>query len=285
MNKSAYLKQAAMLVREALDEDLGKEDITGTAVFQNDESAKGNFIVKADGIVAGLDILKMVFAAVDPDAMIVLLKRDGDRVTQGQTIATVTGKARSLLAAERTALNFIQRMSGIATTTAKYVEAVKGTRAKILDTRKTAPGMRYLDKYAVQAGGGMNHRIGLFDMFLIKDNHIQAAGSLSAAVKRCIAVRDARYPGYKIEVETEDLQQVAEALQFPVDVIMLDNFSVEKTREAVQFIGGRASIEASGGVTLDTIVDIARAGVDFISIGALTHSVRALDISLDFALV
>ncbi|MBI2416946.1 MAG: carboxylating nicotinate-nucleotide diphosphorylase [Ignavibacteriales bacterium] len=274
----AIIQQAVVT---ALTEDLGNEDITTNAIFALSDMAEGFFWAKADGIVAGLEVAGAVFRHLDRNIVFEPLTADGSKVEKGTRIATIKGPAGEILAGERTALNFLQRMSGIATATGIYTALVAGTGTKILDTRKTVPGLRLLDKLAVRLGGGENHRIGLYDMFLIKDNHIQVAGSLSEAVKRCIAYRDEKYPGYKIEVETESFEQIQEALQFPVDIIMLDNFSPDEIVKAVALINGRAKTEASGGITLDTVRAYAEAGVDYISIGALTHSVKALDISLE----
>lgn len=268
-------------IASALSEDIGAEDITTNAIFSPDAEATGLFWAKADGIVAGLDVARLTFQHINSNIIFAPLVADGSIVTKGSRIATIKGPAIDILPGERTALNFLQRMSGIATATHKLTNLLAGTKTRILDTRKTVPGLRILDKLAVKLGGGENHRIGLYDMFLIKDNHIQVAGSLTEAVNRCIAYRDKKYPGYKIEVETESFEQIEEALTLPVDVIMLDNFTPDDIRKAVGIIQGKAKTEASGGITVETIRDYALAGVDYISVGALTHSVTALDISLE----
>jgi nicotinate-nucleotide pyrophosphorylase (carboxylating) len=228
-----------------------------------------------------LDILEILFRQVNPELKFIKCVSDGDRINSGQIAASIEGSAASILSAERTALNFLQRMSGIATLTQLFVEKIKHTHARILDTRKTAPGLRELDKLAVKIGGGTNHRIGLFDMFLIKDNHIAVAGSITKAVERCKEFRDRRKSFNKIEVETTNIMQVKEALNCNVDFIMLDNFELDDMKEAVKLINRTCLIEASGGIDLNTVKFIAETGVDYISIGALTHSVKALDISLE----
>ena len=229
-------------------------------------------------MIAGLQVAQRVFARLDPAVEFRALAADGDRAGPGDIIAVVTGPGRAILSGERVALNFMQRMSGIATATRRYVDAVAGTRAVILDTRKTVPGLRLLDKWAVRLGGGHNHRIGLFDMALIKDNHIAAVGSITEAVRR-VRLGDPR--GRPIEVEVTNLDQLREALALPIDRIMLDNMNLEQMRAAVEIAAGVIPLEASGGVDLQTVAAIAATGVDFISVGALTHSVKALDISLD----
>jgi nicotinate-nucleotide pyrophosphorylase (carboxylating) len=271
------------LVQIALREDVGMGDITAESIFSRRDMAHATFLVKADGIICGCDIAKMVFKNVDDEIEITFSVSDGDFVKKGETIARMHGRAASLLTAERTALNFMQRMSGVATMAHTYSEAVRGTGAKILDTRKTIPGWRILDKYAVKTGGAYNHRFGLFDMAMIKDNHAYAAGSLTKAVQKCRAEIGKR--NIKIEVETQDLKTVEEALACEgVDRIMFDNFTPELMREAVKLVAGKCETEASGGITLENVRAYAETGVDFISIGALTHSVKALDISMDFEL-
>lgn len=261
----------------ALAEDVGPGDVTSQATLPADLWYNGRFLAKAPGIIAGLDVVAQVFAAVDPAIRLTPLVADGNRIERGTVIATVQGPARSLLTAERTALNFLQRMSGIATLTRRFVDAVQGTNAIILDTRKTAPGLRAIDKWAVRLGGGQNHRYGLYDMVLIKDNHIAAVGGISEAVARArTAVQ-----GLPIEVEVKNLDELEEALALNVDRIMLDNMSLAEMREAVERVNGRCPLEASGNVSLETVAAIAATGVDYISSGALTHSVTALDISLD----
>jgi nicotinate-nucleotide pyrophosphorylase (carboxylating) len=269
------------VIKNALLEDIGKGDITTSAIVSEGVSAGGEFLVKQDGVIAGLDILEILFRQVNPELKFIKCVSDGDRINSGQIAASIEGSAASILSAERTALNFLQRMSGIATLTQLFVEKIKHTHARILDTRKTAPGLRELDKLAVKIGGGTNHRIGLFDMFLIKDNHIAVAGSITKAVERCKEFRDRRKSFNKIEVETTNIMQVKEALNCNVDFIMLDNFELDDMKEAVKLINRTCLIEASGGIDLNTVKFIAETGVDYISIGALTHSVKALDISLE----
>jgi nicotinate-nucleotide pyrophosphorylase (carboxylating) len=275
---TAWLAPIRAAVRRALDEDIGDGDVTTLSTIPADAMLDGRFIVKEAGIVAGLAVARQVFEQVDRRVRLMPLAVEGNPVSQGDVVATIGGPCRALLSGERVALNFLQRMSGIATLTRRFVEAVKGTRAVILDTRKTAPGLRVLDKWAVRLGGGQNHRIGLYDMALIKDNHIAAVGSIPETVARVRANDDRRRP---IEVEVTSLAQLEEALPLDVDRILLDNMSLAEMREAVRVAGGRTPLEASGNVRLDNVADIAATGVDFISIGALTHSVRALDISLD----
>ena len=266
------------IIRNALDEDVGNGDVTTLNTVPADAMLRGTLLVKADGVVAGLDVCQRVFELVDPRVEISLQAADGQRVQRGQIIAAIHGPGRAILTGERLALNVLQRMSGIATETRRYVDAVADTRAVILDTRKTAPGLRVLDKLAVRLGGGQNHRFGLDDMAMIKDNHIAAVGSISEAVRRIRAGDPLNRP---IEVEVTDLVQLQEALALDVDRILLDNMSTETMAEAVSIAAGRTPLEASGGVNLDTVAAIAATGVDFISVGALTHSVMALDISLD----
>ncbi|HWS73430.1 MAG TPA: carboxylating nicotinate-nucleotide diphosphorylase [Thermoanaerobaculia bacterium] len=262
------------LVRRAFDEDL--PDITSEAIFGLDERGRAEFLIKGHGVIAGLDVARVVFELLDPSALFTAYVRDGAAVNRGDVVAEVRASVIALLSGERTALNLMQRASGIATATKRYVEAVAGTRATIYDTRKTAPGLRLLDKYAVQAGGGANHRMGLHDLFLVKNNHIDRAGSITAAVER---IRARRMP-QKVMVEVRDMAELDEALALAPDFILLDNMSPAEMRIAVERTGGRVPLEASGGITLETIRAVAETGVDRISIGALTHSVTALDISL-----
>jgi nicotinate-nucleotide pyrophosphorylase (carboxylating) len=269
----------AEIVRRALDEDIGAGDITTGMTI--DPGTRGTAVVRAkqEGVLAGAGTALVAFGAVDPSLETFLDREDGSRLDRGDTVLRVSGSAASILRAERTALNFLQRMSGIATLTAEFVRTVAGTPAKITDTRKTAPGLRLSDKMAVRAGGGVNHRFGLYDMVLIKDNHIAAAGGITAAVAKCRGLE-----GIAVEVETKNLEEVAETLRCGgVARIMLDNFSLDAMRDAVRMIGGRTEVEASGNVTLSTVRAIAETGVDFISVGALTHSAPALDLSLDLA--
>lgn len=281
MPPDADLQRAiADAVRRALEEDLGPGDVTSTWTLPPNQRARGVFVVKEEGVIAGLLVAQEVFRQLDPGVVLTLRVEEGTPVAPGTAVAAVEGPAIPILSGERTALNFLQRMSGIATATRRYVEAVKGTGAVILDTRKTAPGLRALDKWAVRLGGGRNHRQGLYDMVLIKDNHIAAAGGITQAVER---VRAHNRAGLPVEVEVKTLAELDEALALdpPVDRIMLDNMDLPTMREAVRRVAGRVPLEASGGVNLETVRAIAETGVDYISVGALTHSVRALDISLE----
>jgi nicotinate-nucleotide pyrophosphorylase (carboxylating) len=262
----------------ALEEDIGTGDVTTNTIVPAGASLRGRIVAKQDGVVAGLEIAKQVMLALSQHVTFVAEVEDGSKVTRGTVLANIDGSARVLLTAERTALNFLGRMSGIATLTRKFVEAVTGTKAVILDTRKTVPGLRITDKLAVRLGGGQNHRTGLFDMVLIKDNHIDFAGSITAAVQR---VRNSGTT-LEIEVETRSLDNVREALALGVERILLDNMSVETMREAVQMCAGRAKTEASGNVSLENVLEVARTGVDYISVGALTHSPKVFDVSLEF---
>jgi nicotinate-nucleotide pyrophosphorylase (carboxylating) len=262
------------IVKRAFEEDL--PDITSEAIFDREERGEAHFLVKAAGILAGLDVVETVFRTLDDTAQVTFDKRDGDAVQPGDIVAHVRASVIALLSGERTALNLMQRASGIATATRAYVDAVKGTRAKIYDTRKTAPGLRMLDKYAVRAGGGENHRIGLHDMFLIKNNHVDRAGSITAAVER---IRAKQMP-QPVMVEVRDLRELDEALALAPRFILLDNMSNADMRTAVERAAGRVALEASGGITLENVRAVAETGVDRISIGALTHSVKALDISM-----
>lgn len=279
--------ELSTLVRIALAEDIGEGDITSLATISAARKATARLVAKASGVVYGLAIARDVFHAVDPAIRVKLLVREGDKVAPGDEIATVVGRARSVLSAERTALNFLQRLSGIATLTALYVDAIEGTHAKILDTRKTTPGWRTIEKAAVRAGGGMNHRTGLWDMVLIKDNHIQAARSITKAVTTCRQwLKDSGRENVKIEVETTNLHEVEEALRVGCDRIMLDNMELPELRDAVTRIRSEAAppeIEASGNMTLDRVRPVAETGVDFISVGAITHSAPVLDLSLQFS--
>jgi nicotinate-nucleotide pyrophosphorylase (carboxylating) len=264
------------LVRRAIAEDLGAGDITTEAIVPDDVRASGVLLAKSRCVLAGLDVAREVFDQVDGATVLECVKADGDECESGQTCATVSGRAASLLAAERTALNFLQHMSGIATLTRRFVDAAGG-RVMILDTRKSVPTLRALAKYAVRCGGGVNHRVGLHDGVLIKDNHIRVAGGIVEAVRRARA----RRPGVPIEVETQSLTDVDDALQANADVIMLDNLTDTLLRHAVSRIGGRARVEISGGVTLDRLPVLAAMGADCVSVGALTHSAAAADLSLE----
>jgi nicotinate-nucleotide pyrophosphorylase (carboxylating) len=265
-------------IQRALKEDIGTGDVTTDTIVPADATLRGRIVAKQDGVVAGLDVAKEVFLTLNKSVQFLAKAEDGSRVTRRDVLAEVEGSARALLTGERTALNFLGRMSGIATLTRKFVDAVESTRATILDTRKTAPGLRTTDKLAVRLGGGQNHRTGLFDMVLIKDNHIDFAGSITQAVERVRASQTR----LEIEVETRTLDDVRKALGLNVDRILLDNMSPAMMREAVAICGGRAKLEASGNVTLDNVLEVAKTGVDYISVGALTHSPVVFDVSLEF---
>jgi nicotinate-nucleotide pyrophosphorylase (carboxylating) len=265
------------LIRCALEEDIGAGDVTTEAVLTGQESGTARAVAKADMVLAGIDVFRRTFLSLDPDIQFTHCLEDGRAIKRGEILAELSGKLASILTAERTALNFLQRMSGIATMTRQYVAAVSGTHARILDTRKTAPGLRSLDKYAVCVGGGDNHRFALYDGVLIKDNHITAAGGITPAIQRA---RQKISRTLKIEVEVRNIGEVREALAAGADAVMLDNMSPEAMSEAVRLIGGKVPIEASGNVTLANVRQIAETGVDFISVGALTHSVTSADISL-----
>lgn len=265
------------IIERALSEDIGAGDVTTEAIVPPEMWLTGRFIAKEGGVVAGLEVVRWTFGRLDERVELAGLVADGDPVEAGQVVATVRGPGRVLLGGERVALNFLQRMSGIATLTRRLAEATAGTPAVILDTRKTAPGLRPLDKWAVRLGGGQNHRSGLYDMVLIKENHIAAAGGIARAVER---VRANETRPLAVEVEVKNLAELQEALALNVDRIMLDNMSLEEMARAVQLAGGRTPLEASGNVSVETIAAIARTGVDYISAGMLTHSVRAMDISL-----
>ncbi len=267
-------------VSAALAEDLGLAgDITTDATVPAGMQATAVIVARKPGVIAGLDVAEAAFRQIDPSVVFVSVKQDGDSVDSGDVIARISGSARSLLTAERVALNFLGRMSGVASLTRRYVDAVAGTKAAIVDTRKTTPGLRAFEKYAVRCGGGMNHRTGLFDAVLIKDNHIVAAGGIKPAIERARA-----HAGHmvKIEVEVDTLDQLDEVLAYKIDAVLLDNMAPAELAKAVKKIAGRARAEASGGVSLDTVAAIAKSGVDLISVGALTHSASVLDLGLDF---
>ncbi|NUN69941.1 MAG: carboxylating nicotinate-nucleotide diphosphorylase [Bacteroidetes bacterium] len=271
------------LIEQALFEDVGFGDITSESLIPEEQLGTAEFVAKESGIISGLDVVGIVFGTVDGQVTFRTVLDDGALVEKGVVIGRLDGPVRSLLTGERVALNFLQRMSGIATLTHKYVHAVAGTKARITDTRKTVPGLRMLDKRAVLDGGGINHRFALDSMVLIKDNHVAAAGSVTAAVQRCKEYLKARSIDVKIEVETTTLDQVREVLAIGgIDRIMLDNYELPVMAEAVKLINGAVEVEASGGVNLQTVRAIAETGVDIISVGALTHSPKALDISLEF---
>lgn len=271
-------REVMACLQRALEEDIGPGDVTTNSLIAPDAVMRGQIVAKQIGVVAGLTVAHAVFRLVDKGVNFEAHVSDGARVEKRQMLATVTGPARALLTAERTALNFLGRMSGIATLTRRFVDAVAGTHALILDTRKTAPGLRTVDKLAVRSGGGQNHRLGLYDMILIKDNHVDQAGSLAEAVRRVRAANT----GLEIEVEARTLPDVQAALEQGVERILLDNMKLEMMREAVALNGGRARLEASGNVTLENVRQIAETGVDYISVGALTHSAKVFDVSLEW---
>jgi nicotinate-nucleotide pyrophosphorylase (carboxylating) len=282
---SDYITDSALrrLVERALEEDLGRGDITSDLLVPSGVQAKAVLRSRIPGVIAGLDVAAMVFGVTDPQVDFAPLIRDGDVVVPFQELVSISGPARSLLRGERVALNFLQRLSGIATLTSRYVECVRRTQARIVDTRKTTPGLRSVEKYAVRAGGGFNHRRDLSDAMMIKDNHLSIIRALGISLSEAVTqARDSLPHTVKIEIEVDRLDQVSEALAARADIILLDNMSAADLRRAVAMIDGRAIVEASGGVTLDTISEIAATGVDVISVGALTHSAPALDIGLDF---
>lgn len=267
------------LLTLAFAEDVGDGDHTTLSTIPAEEKGRQQLIVKEEGILAGVDIARKVFEKFDPSLKMTVMIEDGAHVKPGDIAFVVEGSVRSLLQTERVMLNIMQRMSGIATTTARYQKELEGLKTKVLDTRKTTPGMRLLEKEAVKIGGGENHRIGLFDMILIKDNHVDFAGGIDKAVAAAKDYCKAKGKDLKIEVEVRNTDEIKQALAAGVDRIMLDNFTPERTREAVALINGQCEIESSGGITLDTLRQYGECGVDFISVGALTHSVRGLDMS------
>lgn len=266
------------IVEQVLLEDIGTGDITSDSIVPYDLKAKGIIKTSEEGVVAGLDIAHLIFKKLDPEIIFQEKIKDGVKVARGKVLAEISGSARTILKGERVALNFLQRMSGIATITSKFCQEVKDFPVRIVDTRKTTPGLRVLEKYAVLIGGGYNHRFGLYDAVLIKDNHIAVAGGIKSAVN---SVRKQISHTVKIEVEVENLSQLQEALEMKVDIVMLDNMELETMKEAVKIVKGKALIEASGGITLKKVREIAQTGVDLISVGALTHSVKSLDISME----
>jgi nicotinate-nucleotide pyrophosphorylase (carboxylating) len=272
--------QLSSFVRAALEEDQAFNDVTTIATVLSSRRARAALVARQTGSIAGVPLALEAFRLLDPKISMRVDAEDGTRVEKGGTVIYMTGHARALLSAERTALNFMQRLSGIATLTAKFVDTVKGTKAKILDTRKTTPGWRRLEKYAVRAGGGVNHRLDLARAVLIKDNHLKAVdGDIGVAVRR---VRELAPPGAKVEVECDSLEQVRAAIDAGADEVLVDNMPIETIREAVEIARGRTCVEASGGVTIDNVRAIAETGVDYISIGALTHSPPAMNLALDF---
>lgn len=277
MNNITMLMNADELILSALREDISSEDVTTNSVMREYQKGTVDLICKQDGILAGTDVFKRVFTLLDPDTEFAMNKKDGENVMNGEVIGTITGDIRVLLSGERTALNYLQRMSGIATYTNSITKLLEGTKTKLLDTRKTTPNMRIFEKYAVKAGGGSNHRYNLSDGILLKDNHIGAAGSITNAVK--MAKEYAPFVR-KIEVETETLDMVREAVEAGADIIMLDNMTHEMMKDAIELINGRAETECSGNVTKENVAALADLGVDYISSGALTHSAPILDLSL-----
>lgn len=268
------------LIDLAFAEDIGDGDHTTLCCIPDDAMGKSHLLIKEDGILAGVEVAKRVFARFDPTLHVEVLIKDGSEVKKGDISMIVSGKIRSLLQTERLMLNIMQRMSGIATMTHRYVKRLEGTKTKVLDTRKTTPGMRMLEKQAVKIGGGVNHRIGLFDMILLKDNHVDFAGGIKNAIGRCHKYLTEKSLDLKIEIEVRNFDEIRQVLDCGgVDRIMLDNFSVEDTKKAVEMIDGKYETESSGGITFDTIRQYAECGVDFISVGALTHSVKGLDMS------
>lgn len=268
------------LIDLAFAEDIGDGDHTTLCCIPEDAMGKSHLLIKEDGILAGIEVAKRVFARFDPSLKVEVLMNDGSEVKRGDIAMIVSGKTRSLLQTERLMLNILQRMSGIATMTNKYVKLLEGTHTHVLDTRKTTPGMRMLEKQAVKIGGGVNHRIGLFDMILLKDNHVDFAGGITNAIDRCHKYLEEKSLNLKIEIEVRNFDELSQVLAHGgVDRIMLDNFTVEDTKKAVEMIAGRYETESSGGITFETIRKYAECGVDFVSVGALTHSVKCLDMS------
>ena len=268
------------LIDLAFAEDIGDGDHTTLCCIPEDAMGRSHLLIKEDGVLAGVEVAKEVFRRFDPELKVEVLMEDGTRVKKGDIAMIVSGRVRSLLQTERLMLNIMQRMSGIATTTSRYVERLKGTKTRVLDTRKTTPGLRMLEKAAVKIGGGCNHRIGLFDMILLKDNHVDFAGGISNAINRCHEYLEKNNLKLKIEIEVRNFDELQQALDCGgIDRIMLDNFTPADTKKAVDIIAGRYETESSGGITFDTLRDYAECGVDIISVGALTHSVKGLDMS------
>ena len=273
-----YLSNIDTIIDTALDEDVGPGDITTSAIIDPSLKGKAQFLAKEEITLAGIEVFSRVFSRLDPEIVVECTYHDGEVIPKGVDIGTVTGSMRGILSGERTALNFLQHLSGIATLTRQYVEKTDPSTVRVIDTRKTTPGLRILEKYAVRMGGGFNHRFGLFDGILIKDNHIAAAGSIFEAVKK---IRATVPHTLKIEVEVEDIKGLEEAIGAGADAILLDNMSVKEMKKAVSIAGGRVLLEASGGITLETIGEISKTGINLISIGAITHSARSVDISLE----
>ncbi|MBI9073381.1 MAG: carboxylating nicotinate-nucleotide diphosphorylase [Melioribacteraceae bacterium] len=276
-NTELNLDEINFIIDHALNEDVKNGDITTNTLIPGDKEVKAYMMAKADGVVAGLAVAERIFKKLNSEINFKALVNEGDRVTSQTRIVEIEGSYRAILTGERLALNFLQRMSGIATKTSEFVDAVKEYKTEILDTRKTVPGLRTLDKYSVKMGGGTNHRIGLYDMVMIKDNHIEVAGSITEAVKQ---IRANVASEIKIEVETKNLDEVKEALEAGADIIMLDNMNNEQMTEAVKLIDGKAMVEASGSINMERVKEVAATGVDYISVGGLTHSVTALDIGM-----
>jgi nicotinate-nucleotide pyrophosphorylase (carboxylating) len=276
--KEGYLSPIDKIIDSALEEDLGPGDITTEALVDLSVKGEARLIAKEEIILAGIEVFSRVFSRLDPEIVVETKYRDGEAVSNGEDIGIVKGSMRGILSGERTALNFLQRLSGIATLTRKYVERTDSSKVRVIDTRKTTPGLRILEKYAVRRGGGFNHRFGLFDGILIKDNHIAVAGSIAKALARI----KGRVPHtLRIEVEVEDIKGVEEAIGAGADAILLDNMPLKEMREAVSIAGGRVLVEASGGITLESIEEVSKTGIDLISVGAITHSARSVDISLE----
>jgi len=274
-----WRKNIDALIEAALKEDMPEGDITSESIVPAGSVSRAFIVSKAEGVLAGIFVAEKVFKKIDQRVNIEIHRKDGQNISRGDKIATLKGSSISLLKGERTALNFLQRMSGIATTTSKFVRALEGKKTKILDTRKTTPGLRVLEKYAVKMGGGTNHRFSLSDMVMIKDNHIKIVGNISKAVQMA---RKKIKPGTKIEVETTDMEEAEQALRSGADIIMLDNMSLDKMRGVVKMLNGKVVVEVSGNVNIARASKIADLGVDFISVGALTHSYKSLDISMEF---
>lgn len=271
-----FSDQVDAIIHNALQEDIGEGDVTTLSIVPENSGYRGRFVAKDAGLIAGLEITERTFRFLNDGIAFEIFRADGEQVHRGEIVAEITGPGRALLSGERVALNLLQRMSGIATMTRKFVDAVAGTKAIILDTRKTAPGLRVLDKWAVRLGGGQNHRFGLYDMVMIKENHVAAAGGITAAVQRVRQQNAERLP---IEVEVASLAELEETLNLGVDRILLDNMSLADVRRAVQLAGNGAPLEASGNVTLENVAEFAATGVDYISVGMLTHSVQNFDMS------
>lgn len=281
--KPEYLTDSRInsFIAAALAEDIGPGDYSSLASIPKDKIGRANMLIKDDGIIAGVELAKKIFNAFDPSLEVDLLVKDGDKVVYGDIAMTVTGSSASILTSERLILNCMQRMSGIATLTNRLTEKILHTKARLMDTRKTTPNFRLMEKWAVHIGGGMNHRYALYDMIMLKDNHVDFAGGIRAAIENTKSYLKANNLDLRIEVETRNLEEVAEVLEVGgIDVIMLDNMDYPSMRKAVQMIGEQFKVEASGGITEETLVDVAECGVDYISMGALTHSVKSLDISL-----